>query len=54
MEFQAAVDKTARFAFEAGDANDSGSLTEQEAAVALGGVARRLGIPAPPDKPAQR
>jgi len=52
-EFQAAVDTTAKFAFEAGDANDNGSLTEQEAAVALGGVARRLGIPAASDKPAR-
>ena len=53
-EFQAAVDRTARFAFEAGDVNDNGSLTEQEAAVALGGVARRLGIPSPPENAAPK
>jgi Ca2+-binding EF-hand superfamily protein len=46
-EFQGAVDKTAKLAFEAGDANDNGTLTEQEAGVALGGVIRHLGIPTP-------
>jgi hypothetical protein len=46
-EFQRAVDSTTRVAFEASDLNDNGTLTQQEAAAALGGVVRRLGIPAP-------
>lgn len=44
-EFQRAVDSTTKVAFEASDLNDNGSLTQQEAAAALGGVVRRLGIP---------
>jgi hypothetical protein len=46
-EFQRAVDDTTKVAFEAGDLNDNGTLTQQEAATALSGVVRRLGIPAP-------
>lgn len=46
-EFQSSVGTTAKLAFDASDANDNGSLTEEEAAVALGGVVRRLGIPMP-------
>lgn len=38
---------TTALAFKAGDINDNGSLTEQEAAIALSGVISRLGIPAP-------
>lgn len=49
-EFQSAVDNTARLAFDAADANDNGMLTEPEAAVALGGVIRHLGIPARADE----
>lgn len=44
----------ATLAFEAGDAHDDGSLTEQEAGVALGGVERRLGIPTPSSDAAGR
>ncbi len=45
-EFQKAVGSTTALAFKAGDINDNGSLTEQEAAIALSGVISRLGIPA--------
>jgi hypothetical protein len=44
----------ARLAFEAGDAHEDGSLTEQEAGVALGGGERRLGIPTPSSNAAGR
>lgn len=44
-EFQGAVNQTAKFAFDAADANDNRQLTEEEAAVAMGSVVRRLGIP---------
>jgi hypothetical protein len=46
-EFQSSVGTTAKLALDASDANDNGSLTEEEAAVALGDVVRRLGIPMP-------
>lgn len=42
---EGAVNQTAKFAFDAADANDNRQLTEEEAAVAMGSVVRRLGIP---------